>query len=1298
MERHASFTELVKLTIKYLSPGGNNIFNSLASLSNFLTTENDLDINESSGRHKLLADTMIFNKVLGTAFASYYNCPAFLFYNYSTLVNNLRYGQVDAGSVANVKHIIKQYNSDIDTSLSIKEQIVNKIPEMPSDPELAKKMVSYFFRKYNQANSILDDIPNYDFKKLTLAILYGFDNFQTIDSKYFALKNLPEQLVMPVIDQPLNEWGVSGNSNNEILVKLSGFDLSMHSNNPLYKIFTNYLAKNPEVGKTFRYGNTAYSIQFNKLLYLMNLLPSDRVDEYLNKNTHSRSSDVFSSLGLYLSDEGILPDYNDVCQDILDKTELRTWKNINFYLLYKTNKEKALKLIDYYKRHQRVYNLENINFTLIDPDKFMDFALSNLNIVEYNFSSDELCLAYLELGQDIFKFPPAILDAVCKNLAKNFSFDDPDKYNKFLQILESNPNFSSLSSEEQDNALSFYRLSDLYTYIPYEKIINFSKFTGIEDRTTAANHFLLFGEYNPEWVSKTPRNIGSIKDIEKVRYVGQSVVKDGFLLAPLENILSVYNHQLFSDKDRTRPVSEIALVSDSGLKQSDIETRFITIDGVKESIAKSALRSPAYAELEPGSRDYYYLVYYLSKDYSLRGQNPKLFFLMRDLITKSKIYNYIGLSNKQDVNDIAFTVMANMNYEPTTLNFQKVREFVGNVTQFGYRYPWSKKDITFIVLTALRNNNNNIEEAENNEDIRGLYEKIFVEKVLESEDIEFVNSLKLKLSEEHIKRYDSTLGIESTLSDANTKITKAVSIFGNLLPQALDQFSRVYCKSEYGLNVRNVDSLSPEHLENVIYRFIENLPRIEQNYTGYAQYFQSRFTNTNDLGILRKIGDNWNAEIKIFDDQNKLVGTDIVKNIAKKYTMSELNEIIKLTTASEILEDFENCNRKFLLAFSSYDSTLGDDFRNPNINSVRANYPIREKAYLDGLNVPLPSWANYRNSIVKPGTNQKITLRFLPRDDARGMYLGVIASCCQHPDGQAGTCAIDGHVNPKAAFMVFEIDKQMIAEAYTWEDNSGNICLDSIETIGNTAFHSEKTKEVIKQLLVEFGQAQENCMVNVGNNSLDFNRSSITMTNPTQYYKDYVSTLDYQEFYRDDHDNQYTISDTRNVPYDQNTYDQDNPPQYSGDMCPLCNEPSLIDGLCRRCDYSEEDYSRCPDCSKITLDENGICQATDCSFRYGTCPICEEQEYNEETGRCSNCRYDYSRCTECPKCGEDSLLDGDCINTGCYYDSSDYIECPNCGEDTYDEDDNECFKCGHVKDEDEEDDEEEEIELFDEED
>jgi hypothetical protein len=1286
MERHGDLASSVKFIIKQLSIGGRNIYNSLKSLSDFLNTDsNDFETNQI--KTTLLSDNSFFNKVLGTALATYYNCPSFLFSNYSSIITNLRYNEIDAGSVASIKYIIDAYKKDIDLSLSIKDQIINQIPEMPSDPDLARKMVSYFFRKYNDNESILEKIPEYDFRKLTLAIIYGFDNYETIDSKYYALENLPEQLVMPVINKPLSDWGASGHSKNEILIKLSGFDLNMGINHPLYKLFTDYMSKNPEVGHTFRFGNE-YSLKFNEMLYYMRLLPPDKIDEYLGSNSLKRSSEKFASLGEYLQEIGTFSDYDVVCQDIEDNFNFDPRKNINFYLLYKADKVKAFRLFDLFLK--RNFKLEDVNFSLVDPNKFMDYALSNPDIISYFLRPEEFSLAYVDLGDKIFDFPPSILESICEYLTKTFSYDDENKYSKFLSILKTNPNFNKLSYSEQSDALSFYRLHDAYTIIPYDKVMNFAKFSKIDDRSIAANHLLLFGEYTPEWAEKTPRVIGSYASPEIIRNLGNEIKKDKFILAPIQNVVSIYDHQLLSEEDRRRPANEIALISNYGMTKLDIENKLKILDEAKKSMERAALKSPAYADLVPGSRDYYYMLHYIMNDYSIRGQNPNLFLKLRDYHIKSKVLYSVGLTQNKDFNTMTATIIRELGYEPTTANYLKVKNFVEYIVKKSYRKPWRNEHVVFIAKLLL-NKHNDIQTAIDSDDLDDLLEKIYDKKELIPDDVNLVLSLNYKISLEHATKYDDTLGTDGNMSDANTKITKCVSIFGNLLPQALNQFAKVLCKSSYGKNIKDIDSLDPEEFESVLSRFTQNLPRKNQNYSGYAQYFQSRFTKVTDLGVLRKIGDNWNAQVKLFNDKNQLVGIETVKNIARNYSMYDLNSIIKITTASEILEDFEDCNKTFLRAYSNFDSCFGDDVTDMFSSTIKAQYPQREKIYLDGLNVPLPSWANYRNSIEKEDSKEKVVLRFLPRDDARGMYLGVMASCCQHLDGQAGTCAVDGHVNPKAAFMVFEINKEIIAEAYTWEDNSGNICLDSIETVGESAYHSEKTKEAIKQLLIDFGKSQNDCMVTVGNNKFGFESSPIILSNPTEHYKDYISTLSYKEFYRDDHEAQFLISDTRNVPYDQRTYDQDNPPQYSGNQCPMCGEMSLVDGECRRCDYDESDYSECPGCGFNTLDGDGDCQSRDCEFSFDQCPICDENELNPNTGKCHNCKYDYNNTSECPKCGEDSLLDGECLKDDCNYYADDYERCPECNEDSYDKDNEECFKCGYQPENDDEDDEDGDI-------
>jgi rRNA maturation protein Nop10 len=127
---------------------------------------------------------------------------------------------------------------------------------------------------------------------------------------------------------------------------------------------------------------------------------------------------------------------------------------------------------------------------------------------------------------------------------------------------------------------------------------------------------------------------------------------------------------------------------------------------------------------------------------------------------------------------------------------------------------------------------------------------------------------------------------------------------------------------------------------------------------------------------------------------------------------------------------------------------------------------------------------------------------------------------------------------------------------------------------------------------------------------------------------------------------------------------------------------SLNDGQCSACDYDEDDYSNCPKCNNTTLDENGVCQADDCNFRYETCLKCQENRYNTDDGECEDCGYSKDSHEFCPLCEEQTLDGGECVNSDCNYNASNYEECPDCEE--YTVEDGTCFKCGRDLEEDEE--------------
>lgn len=87
------------------------------------------------------------------------------------------------------------------------------------------------------------------------------------------------------------------------------------------------------------------------------------------------------------------------------------------------------------------------------------------------------------------------------------------------------------------------------------------------------------------------------------------------------------------------------------------------------------------------------------------------------------------------------------------------------------------------------------------------------------------------------------------------------------------------------------------------------------------------------------------------------------------------------------------------------------------------------------------------------------------------MFLGNIAQCCQHPEGEAASCSFDGTFNENSAFMVTEVNGDLSLMAYVWQDENGNVCFDNFETIGNEVFHSPRIQNVVKKLLQDFASS-----------------------------------------------------------------------------------------------------------------------------------------------------------------------------------------------------------------------------------
>jgi hypothetical protein len=168
-------------------------------------------------------------------------------------------------------------------------------------------------------------------------------------------------------------------------------------------------------------------------------------------------------------------------------------------------------------------------------------------------------------------------------------------------------------------------------------------------------------------------------------------------------------------------------------------------------------------------------------------------------------------------------------------------------------------------------------------------------------------------------------------------------------------------------------------------------------------------------------------------------------------------------------------------------------------------------------------WSDFK------ATEGDMTLRFLPREDPKGMMLGKITECCQNPESWAASCSYDGHLNPLAAFAVFEINNEIIYQSYVWSDEDGNVCFDSSEA-SKRDYKSDKDKIAkAKSLLIDFSKSISG-KCNIGTNFLGFYNNTEALKNPTKTHKsDDVQALLVQfspnggNFYSSDSSRQYKI-------------------------------------------------------------------------------------------------------------------------------------------------------------------------------
>jgi hypothetical protein len=316
-----------------------------------------------------------------------------------------------------------------------------------------------------------------------------------------------------------------------------------------------------------------------------------------------------------------------------------------------------------------------------------------------------------------------------------------------------------------------------------------------------------------------------------------------------------------------------------------------------------------------------------------------------------------------------------------------------------------------------------------------------------------------------------------------TNAGKIIRFFSKDVKKALNTFSIKYCQNA-GYPVSVFDIIPDPKLKATIIHDMGNI--LPSDYYAYdenlANYYMDNLNN--DLKDLKYVGDSWNNIIAILNDEMKFQERGFVREFSSSYDVSKLAEIIKRYGSAELFKTMNVQSAKFGMQYI-------DTYKIPSdINSDSSGYKVLysnlERIYLMGQEVSMPSWSGFSSTV------NGLTLRFLPKDDPKGMFLGVITNCCQHPKSWAASCSYDGYLNPLACFAVFESRNNIIMQSYVWSDEKGNVCFDSIE--GKASIDDMNSA---KKLLVEFARSISG-KCTVGSNKLGFNKSTDEIINPSK--------------------------------------------------------------------------------------------------------------------------------------------------------------------------------------------------------
>ena len=415
-------------------------------------------------------------------------------------------------------------------------------------------------------------------------------------------------------------------------------------------------------------------------------------------------------------------------------------------------------------------------------------------------------------------------------------------------------------------------------------------------------------------------------------------------------------------------------------------------------------------------------------------------------------------------------------------------------------------------------------------------------------DVSFISRRSYDyLSENHIRAnmYEKYL-VSPEETFKNTDLL--VLVFGNELWKWLDKFTtqahfnpnRTKDDPE---NITKFNELTDAEKAKIVHDSSQPIPAsaTTSRNKGIGRYLL-QFYRDALAQDLKFIVTNWNKKVKI---DNETSSTEYIVAEAAymepfKSDPSSLVNILRYQNLIKFFGDSPPKSMDFAYEVAKW-YTVGDDDEDedaieedydedkPDIEELTdEKYRRLEEMYLLSQQNPLPKWAQI--SPVKAG---KYIGRFLPREDARAMFLGQYTRCCQHPENAAYGAAFDAILSPKACtFVIEDATKKVHLQSYVWEDRNGNVCFDSFETGSRDFFYSAQRKQMAAQIIQQLTSQMGNIKITGGNgltNIIDNAPATGALKNTGE-----GRSVSYKAFggaysvYSADSDRQYLISDNRN--------------------------------------------------------------------------------------------------------------------------------------------------------------------------